>query len=257
MARRLLAAGDAERQRIEHDLHDGVQERLTALRVRLGLAADRLRAQGDIEASAVLEGFGDDVEHVIDEVRDFSHGIYPTLLTSYGLPAALIDAAAHAAQIVTVQASGVPRCRPEVETAVYLSCLAALDNATNHAGAAPVSVCLWKAGRTLRFTVCDVGAGFDPSRTSTGAGIAHIRDRIAAVGGALTIDSQPAHGTRVEGSVPDPWLHRTRRNRTRRSPLRPGGSPIRPTLTQTQVSRSAQRDATASASMRQRAARLR
>jgi signal transduction histidine kinase len=108
-----------------------------------------------------------------------------------------------------VQASGLRRCRPEVEIAVYFSCLAALDNAAKHARAAPVSVCLSDTGRALRFTVCDSGPGFDPNRTPTGSGIANMRDRIAAVGGTLTIDSAPGHGTRVQGSVPDPWLDAT------------------------------------------------
>jgi len=75
MARRLVAAADAERERIEHDLHDGLQQHLTGLRIRLALAAERFRAQGDTEASAALEGFGDDVETAIDEVRDLAHGV--------------------------------------------------------------------------------------------------------------------------------------------------------------------------------------
>jgi signal transduction histidine kinase len=89
MARRLVAAADAERERIEHDLHDGLQQHLTGLRIRLALAAERFRAQGDTEASAALEGFGDDVESAIGEVRDLAQGVYPALLSSKGLSAAL------------------------------------------------------------------------------------------------------------------------------------------------------------------------
>jgi signal transduction histidine kinase len=207
MTRRL--AGDVERERIEQDLHDGIQQHLTALRIRVCLAAEEFGARGETEASAVLEGFGDDVEHVIDEVRDLAHGIYPALLSSGGLSAALVSAGLRGAPQVSVQASGLRRCRPEVEIAVYFSCLAALDNAAKHARAAPVSVCLSDTGRALRFTVCDSGPGFDPNRTPTGSGIANMRDRIAAVGGTLTIDSAPGHGTRVQGSVPDPWLDAT------------------------------------------------
>jgi signal transduction histidine kinase len=98
----------------------------------------------------------------------------------------------------------VRRCRPEVEIAVYFACLAALDNAAKHAGPVPVSVDLSDTGRALDFTVCDSGAGFDPAATQVGAGIANMRDRIAAVGGTLAVDSAPARGTRVHGSVPDP-----------------------------------------------------
>lgn len=202
--RDVLAAGDAERERLAQDLHDGVQQHLTALRVRLGLAADRFGERGETEAGAVLRGFGDDVDHLIDELRDLAHGIYPALLTSYGLAGALGSAGRRSGRPVTVQASGVRRCRPEVEIAVYFSCLAALDNAAKHAGPVPVSVDLSDTGGALDFTVCDSGAGFDPGDTQVGTGIANMRDRIAAVGGTLAVDSAPGRGTRVHGSVPDP-----------------------------------------------------
>jgi signal transduction histidine kinase len=202
--RDVLAAGDAERERLAQDLHDGVQQHLTSLRIRLGLAADRFGERGETEASAVLQGFGDDVDHVIDGLRDLAHGIYPAALTDFGLPAALDSAGVQSGQPVTVQASSVRRCRPEVEIAVYFSCLAALDNAAKHAGPVPVSVDLSDTGGALDFTICDLGAGFDPAETQVGAGIANMRDRIAAVGGTLAVDSAPGRGTRVHGSVPDP-----------------------------------------------------
>jgi signal transduction histidine kinase len=201
---RLLAAGDAERERIERDLHDGVQQQLTALRIRLSLAAERFAERGETEAGAALQGFSDDVDQVIDEVLNLARGIYPVVLTSDGLPAALVSAGVHSARPVTVRADGVRRCRPEVEVAVYFTCLAALDNAAKHAGEVSVSVDIEDGGDALQFTVCDSGAGFDPARMQVGSGIANMRERIAAVGGTLTIDSAPAHGTRVHGSVPDP-----------------------------------------------------
>lgn len=202
--REVQAAGDAERERLAQDLHDGVQQHLTALRIRLGLAADRFDERGETEAGAVLQGFGDDVDHLIDELRDLAHGIYPALLSSFGLAAALVAAGVRSGRPVTVQANGVRRCRPEVEIAVYYACLAALDNAAKHAGPGPVSVDFCDTGDALEFTVCDSGAGFDPGQTQVGAGIANMRDRIAAVGGMLAVDSAPARGTRVHGSVPDP-----------------------------------------------------
>jgi signal transduction histidine kinase len=202
--RDVLAAADAERERLAQDLHDGVQQHLTSLRIRLGLAADRFAERGETEAGAVLQEFGDDVDHLIDGLRDLARGIYPALLTSYGLAAALVSAGVHSGQPVTVHASGVRRCRPEVEIAVYFACLAALDNAAKHAGPVPVSVEISDTGGALEFTVYDSGAGFDPAHTPVGAGIANMRDRIAAVGGTLAVDSAPARGTRVHGSVPDP-----------------------------------------------------
>ena len=201
---RSTGGGGAERERLAQDLHDGVQQQLTALRVRLGLAGDRFAERGETDAGAVLQGFGDDVDHVIDELRDLAHGIYPALLTSFGLAAALGAAGEQSGRLVTVQASGVRRCRPEVEMAVYFSCLAALNNAAKHAGPVPVSVDLSDTGGALDFTVCDSGAGFDPAETQVGAGIANMRDRIAAVGGTLAVDSAPGRGTRVHGRVPDP-----------------------------------------------------
>ena len=202
--REVLAAGDAERERIAQDLHDGVQQRLTALGIGLGVAADRFGERGETEAGAVLQGFADDVERVMDDLRDVAHGIYPALLTSFGLAAAMVAAGVQSGRPVTVQASGVRRCRSEVEVAVYFSCLAALDNAAKHAGPVPVSVDLDDTGGGLEFTVCDSGAGFDPAETPVGAGLANMRDRIASVGGTLAVDSAPGRGTRVHGSVPDP-----------------------------------------------------
>jgi signal transduction histidine kinase len=202
--RDVVAAGDAERERIARDLHDGVQQQLTALRIRLGIAADSFAERGETEACEVLQGFGDDLDHTIDGLRDLARGIYPALLTSFGLAAALVSAGVQSGQRVTVHASGVRRCRSEVEIAVYFACLAALDNAAKYAGPVPVSVELCDTGGALDFTVCDSGAGFDPAQTQIGAGIANMRDRIAAVGGTLAVDSAPARGTRVHGRVPDP-----------------------------------------------------
>src|SRR5215218_7665819 len=202
--RDVLAAADAERERLAQDLHDGVQQQLTAPRVRLNLAAERFGERGATEASAVLQGFGDDVEHVIDEMRDLARGLYPVLLTSFGLAAALVSAGAHSGRPVTVEASGVRRCRPEVEIAVYFSCLAALDNAAKHAGPVPISVEISDTGGALDFTVSLSGAVLVPAPAQVGSLIANTRHTISAVGGTLAVDSAPARGTRVHGSVPDP-----------------------------------------------------
>ena len=205
LARRLLAAGDIDRQRFERDLHDGVQQRLTGLRVRLAIAADDFQARGETDASAALNRFGDEVQLAIDEVRAFAHGVYPEVLASHGLGAALASAGRRAANPVSVSTGGLRRCRPEVENAVYFTCLAAIDNAAKHAGPAQVSVRAWDTAQALHFTVCDTGCGFDPDHTPGGAGLSNMHDRIAAVGGTLAVDSRPSRGTRLHGSVPDPW----------------------------------------------------
>jgi Histidine kinase len=171
LARRVLAAADADRQRIERDLHDGVQQRLTGLRIRLAVAAESFQERGDTDASAALNGFGEEVQQAIEEVRAFARGVYPLMLASEGLSAALVSASRYAAAPVTVSARRIRRCRPEVESAVYFTCLAAIDNATKHAGPAQVHVRAWDTAQALHFTVCDTGCGFDPNGTPSGAGL--------------------------------------------------------------------------------------
>lgn len=105
-------------------------------------------------------------------------------------------------QPVTVLTSGVRRYQPEIEVAVYFSCLAAMDNAAKHAGPARVAVRVWDHPTGLHFTISDTGRGFDLLRTTPGAGMTNMRDRISAVGGILTIDSTVANGTVVAGNVP-------------------------------------------------------
>ena len=112
LARRVLAAGDADRRRIERDLHDGVQQRLTELRIRLALAAESFQQRGDTDASAVLNRFGQEVEQVIEEVRAFARGVYPPLLASQGLGVALVSASRYASAPITVSARAIRRCRP-------------------------------------------------------------------------------------------------------------------------------------------------
>src|SRR5689334_17491705 len=205
LARRVLAAGDADRRRIERDLHDGVQQRLTGLRIRLALAAESFQERGDTDASAALNGFGEEVQQAIEEVRGLARGVYPLMLASEGLGAALVCASRYAPEPIAVSARGIRRCRPDVESAVYFTCLAAIDNAAKHAGPAEVSVRAWDTAEAVHFTVCDTGFGYDRNGTPRGAGLSNMHDRIAAVGGILAVDSKPSHGTRVHGSVPDPW----------------------------------------------------
>jgi signal transduction histidine kinase len=205
-ARRLVAAGFAERERIENDLHDGAQQRLTWVRIRLAEGAERFHE--DEQIGQLLRDLGREVQDAIDELRELAHGVYPELLTSGGLSAALAAAGRRAARPVRVLARGLERYTPEVEIAVYFTCLAALDNAAKHAGTAHVTVRVWQTADALRFSVCDTGRGFDPRRTPAGVGIRNMRDRIATAGGTLTIWSTPAHGTRVEGSIPTPGVER-------------------------------------------------
>jgi signal transduction histidine kinase len=198
---RIVATADAERRRIERNLHDGAQQHLVALAMNLNLARRELAE--DPEAAAVmLEQLSGDVRVTIEELRNLAHGIYPPLLLDSGLPAALSAAAVRSPLAVAVQADGVGRQSPEVEATVYFCCLEALQNAAKHAEGAEVTVRVWEEPGTLRFEVADDGPGFDPDTVSHGQGLINMRDRLAALGGAAQWESAPGAGTRVCGSLP-------------------------------------------------------
>ena len=200
---RIVAAGDAERRRIERDLHDGAQQRLVALRVKLDLAAELIE-RDPAQGRRRVQELGPVIDEIIDDVRSLAAGIYPSVLASSGLGEALESAAGRSPIPATVAADGVGRCRPEVETAVYFCCLEALQNAAKHAhDATELSISLRRDG-DLRFEVRDDGAGFLPSGAGSGHGLANMRERIESVGGSLDIRSAPGAGVRVIGMVHDP-----------------------------------------------------
>jgi signal transduction histidine kinase len=197
---RILAAGDAERRRIERDLHDGAQQRLVLLRVRLGLADD-LMQRDPASAHQIIGELGGEIEDTVADVRSLAAGVYPTLLADFGLAEALRSLARQAPITASVDIDGTGRCRPEIETAVYFCCSEALQNAAKHAdGATAVSISL-ERHRHVRFEVHDDGPGFFPSHVRAGQGLANMRDRIEAVGGRLEIRSTPGEGTSVIGNI--------------------------------------------------------
>jgi signal transduction histidine kinase len=196
-----VAAADRTRLKIERDLHDGAQQRLIAMRVKLALAADRLGDQ-DPAGAGMIRGLEQDIDATIDEVRAFAQGVFPALLAETGLAEALRTAARAASLPTTVYAERLERYPPEIEMTVYFSCSEALQNAAKHAhGATSVTISL-SHDRALRFEVCDDGAGFDTHLRPEGIGLTNLRERLAAVGGRLIIRSAPGAGTRVRGSIP-------------------------------------------------------
>jgi signal transduction histidine kinase len=198
---RIVAVGDRERRRIERDLHDGAQQRLVALRVRLGLVANRLD-QDSPESAEAIRQLEEQVDEAIDEVRSFARGIYPSLLAEGGISQALRAAARTAALPTIVELDGIGRYAPEVEATVYFSCMEALQNTAKHAhGATGVTIKV-SCNPHLRFEVADNGSGFDPAEASSGSGITNLRDRLAAVGGELYVVSSPGRGTRISGVIP-------------------------------------------------------
>lgn len=199
---RAVAAGDAERRRVERDLHDGAQQHLVALRIKAELA--RERATEDPEIAARLADLGEGLDDVLSELRDLAHGIYPPPLRDYGLQAALASAARRCTPPAVLVADGVGRYPVDVETAVYFCCLEGLQNVGKHAGAgAQAEVRLVAQDDQLGFEVIDDGAGCDvESARRSGTGFANMSERVAALGGSLTIDSASGHGTRLRGRIP-------------------------------------------------------
>lgn len=197
---RIVAAGDAERHRIERDLHDSTQQRLLALRINLALASERI---DHAEHRMMVEQLGEDVEATIDELRNVARGIYPGVLRQGGIAAALDEIARHAAMPVSIENGLARRYPDEIELAIYFACLEALQNAAKHAGpGSSASVRLTEGSGWVRFTVEDDGLGFDPESASRGAGLDNIAERISAVGGTLRVASTSGEGTRITGQLP-------------------------------------------------------
>jgi signal transduction histidine kinase len=198
--RRLVETQDAERRRLERDIHDGAQQHLVALAVNLRLA-QALADQAPDRATEVLREQGEAARETMRILRDLSRGIYPRLLSEDGLTAALEAAAATSPLAVDVSAD-VGRYPRAVEAAVYFCCLEAMQNSAKHAIADHMTVELREVDRTVRLVVTDNGTGFEPSSTAEGEGIANMRDRIETVGGELVVTSAVGLGTTVEAWVP-------------------------------------------------------
>jgi signal transduction histidine kinase len=197
---RIVEAGDAERRRIERDLHDSAQQRLVALRIHLALVGEKLERPDERE---MLDTLGVEVDEAIEELRDVARGLYPQLAGPFGVAIALAAVARRSAIPVRVIEGGLGRHPEELETTVYFCCVECLQNAAKHAGpGASVTIRLGEAEGRLWFSVEDDGAGFDPATVERGAGLTNLVDRLAAVGGTLEIDARPAHGTRVTGELP-------------------------------------------------------
>jgi signal transduction histidine kinase len=198
---RIVAAADSERRRIERNLHDGAQQRLTALAIKLRLVSE-LAGQDGALATNLAELSGE-VSDAARELRDLAHGIYPPLLAERGLPAALAAAASRATLPTTVDAAPLGRYPAEVEATVYFCCLEAIQNACKHAGeGATLALRLREDAGMLTFEVTDDGKGFDAQARGLGAGFLNMADRLGALGGTLRVESAPQRGTTVSGAVP-------------------------------------------------------
>ncbi len=200
---RTVAAGDAERRRLERDLHDGAQQHLVALRVQAALAGELAETNPELAKARMLK-LGRELEDVVDELRALAQGVYPSLLRDFGLVDALAPVAGRASPPARLDAKGIGRYPDETEAAVYFCCLEALQNAGKHAGGAARAVIRLRDGDgRLSFEIRDDGDGFDPQRASgRGSGLTNMRDRVGALGGTLAVRSSPGLGTTIAGSVP-------------------------------------------------------
>jgi signal transduction histidine kinase len=202
---RLVAAQDAERRRLERDLHDGAQQNLVALKVKLNLA-EMYAGKDPAKARALMTELTADADEALETLRDLARGIYPPLLADRGLAAALQSQGRKAPMPVEVDADGIGRYPQETEAAVYFCCLEALQNVAKYADGATAHVRLSHDGGSLVFSVTDNGRGFDSEATAKGSGLQNMSDRLAALGGELAVWSSPAEGTRISGTLPVPLL---------------------------------------------------
>ncbi|MGH3609059.1 MAG: histidine kinase [Pseudonocardiaceae bacterium] len=198
---RLVSAQDEERRRLERNLHDGAQQHLVAIKVKLGLA-EMLAAKDPHKARATLVQLKDDTDEALETLRDLARGIYPPLLADKGLAVALESQARKATVPVTVAADGFGRYPQEVEAAVYFCCLEALQNLQKYARAAHAEIRLRTEDGRLRFEVDDDGVGFDVATTTKGSGLTNMIDRLDALGGEVQVISSLGNGTRLCGSLP-------------------------------------------------------
>jgi signal transduction histidine kinase len=196
---RIIAAADAERRRIERDLHDGAQQRLVALALNLRMAEQRA-ASGDPAAADLVRQAGEEANLVLKELRDLARGIHPAILTNRGLPAALEDLASRATVPVEVVAAPDERLPDPVEAAAYFVVSECLANIGKHAEATSATVSVTTADGHLNVVVADDGVG--GASLGNGSGIQGLADRVGALSGTLAVESPAGQGTRVVASIP-------------------------------------------------------
>ncbi len=193
---RIVEAGLAERRRLERDLHDGAQQRLLALTMQLGAVRT---AVADETTRSLVDTARSDLREAVAELRDLARGLHPAVLSQAGLSAALESVAERLPVPVSLDVpSG--RFEPTVESAAYFLACEAMTNAAKHADASSVRVCVRPLPDRLLVEVLDDGVG--GAAASPGGGLAGLQDRVAALGGTLTVDSPPGQGTRITASIP-------------------------------------------------------
>ena len=196
---RAIDAMDAERARIQRDLHDSAQQRLVSARIHVGLLAQRIETAD----RAAVEQVGRELDAALAEIRSVTRDGSPLLLLRNGVTDTLRSMAAHSSRPVTVESVNFGRYEPRLERGIYYCCVEAIQNVVKHAGPKAIAhIRLVGEQDRISFFVDDSGVGFDPTRVQTGAGLVNLADRVDVMGGRLTIDSHPGMGTRIHGEIP-------------------------------------------------------
>jgi len=199
--RRIVTAQDERARKLERDIHDGAQQQLVALSVKMRLV-DQVLDSDAAKAHALVEQVQADTTDALETLRELARGIYPPLLADKGLVAALEAQARKVAIPARVHADGIGRFDRDVEAGVYFCVLEALNNVSKYAAATQVDIRLSNGAGELAFEVGDDGVGFDTSAGRTGTGLQGMADRLSALGGTLEVRSAPGSGTVVLGSIP-------------------------------------------------------
>jgi signal transduction histidine kinase/drug/metabolite transporter superfamily protein YnfA len=200
--RRLVDVEHLERRRLERELDEGAQQLVVSLKVKLNVAARLARGEGVEPLAAMLDGMDQEARLAINEIRSLARGLYPQVLETRGLVAAIRSMVEFAAVPVELEVEDVDGLPPDLAATVFFCVAEAITNAAKHAPEAPVSVSLCIADGHLQFSVQDHGPGFERSRITPGSGLRNMSDRLDAVGGTLRIDSGPGEGTIVRGRLP-------------------------------------------------------
>jgi signal transduction histidine kinase len=195
---RIVSAGDAERRRIERDIHDGAQQRLVALALELRSGQLRARQTGDAEVEQLLASAVDDLQAAVDELRELARGVHPAILTEEGLAAALESLVLRAPIPVDLEEAPEFRLAPEVEATAYFVACEGLVNIVKHAGASAAALSARRLDGLLVVEIVDDGVG----GAELGSGLRGLTDRVEALGGRLRVVSSPAEGTRIVAEIP-------------------------------------------------------
>ena len=195
-----IAAAEAERRRIERDLHDGTQQRLTGVAIDLGIARERLSAVGDEQSRELVDRAHEGVKEAIAELRNLVRGIHPAILTDRGLDAAVSALVARISANVAVRSDLNRRLAPEVESTAYFTVAELLTNIVKHSTATSAMLTIHDSGETLEVEVLDNGRG--GASVQAGGGLNGLQARLRAIGGAVDVVSPSGGPTRVKATIP-------------------------------------------------------